>query len=216
MTRRRGITVCARLTVCVVLAASVGLSARAAQQVLDRVLARVGADAVTQSDVRAALGLGLVDGATGKVTEDDVLQRLIDRRLALDQVDQLSAPEPDPNDVAAEVARMKAHAGNGLAGLLESTGLTEARLPPMARDTLRIREYMESRFPPPLVSDADAEEYFRSHPEEFRRNNGTLPSFEEAAPAARDAVAAERRNMRIAQWLGGLRKRADVALPEPR
>jgi hypothetical protein len=176
------------------------------------VLARVGADAITESDVRAALGLGIVEASPGQAGEDDAVQRLIDRHLTLDQVDQLATPEPDPGDVAAEVERMKAHAGNALAALLESTGLAEARLPAIARDTLRIREYLNSRFPPPLVSDTDAEEYFRSHPDEFRRN-GTLPSFEEAAPAARDAVAAERRTARIAQWLGGLRKRADVAVP---
>jgi hypothetical protein len=144
--------------------------------------------------------------------DDEVLQRVIERRLALSEVNRIPRTEPDPEAVDAEVARMKAHAGPRLAGLLASTGTPESRLPDIARDTVRIRAYLANRFPAVPVSDADAEEYYRAHPDEFRRDGARL-SFEEAAPAARAALAAERRNIRIAQWLNNLRERVEVSMP---
>jgi hypothetical protein len=179
----------------------------AAQQLVNRVVARVGSDAITQTDLRASLGLGIVEA----LDEDEGLQQLIDRRLQLLEVDRLTPIEPSPETIETEVERMKSYAGTGLTRLLEATGITEARLPDIARDTLRIRAYLESRFPFMPVNDSEAEQYYRAHPEAFRRN-GVLMSFDEAAPAARAAMTAERRNARIAQWLRDRRARVDVVI----
>jgi hypothetical protein len=184
-----------------------------AQQLLDRVLARVGGDPVTLTDVRAAVGLGIVqpdaDGSAG----GEALQRVIERRLALWEVYRLPPTEPDEAAVALETARMREHAGPDLRALLDATGLTEALLPEIARDTLRIRQYLSNRFPSVPVSDSDAREYFRTHPEAFRRDGRQL-TFEEAEAAARDAVARQRRDARIAQWLENLQDRIEVTLTD--
>ena len=179
----------------------------AGQQLVDRVVARVGNDAITQTDLRASLGLGIVDA----LGEEEGLQLLIDRRLELFEVDRLTPVEPAPEAIDAEVERMKSYAGTGLAALLQATGLTEARLPDIARDTLRIQAHLASRFPDVPVSDADAQQYYRAHPDAFSRN-GVLMSFDEAAPAARAAVVAERRRARVAQWLRDRRNRVDVVI----
>lgn len=186
-----------------------------AQQVLDRVLARVGADAIFDSDVKAAVGLGLVEVAGDGTANDEALQRVIDRHLALTEINRIPRTEPDPSDVEAEVTRMKMHAGANLAVLLESTGIAENRLELIARDTLRIRNYLTSRFPTVPVSEADAEEYFRTHPDQFRRDGAPM-TFQEAADAARTAVARERREIRIAQWLNDRRRNVEVSVPTPR
>lgn len=196
-----------------VLLAPIGTAAIAqGQQLLDRVMARVGTEAVTMIDVQAAVGLGLVDAADATVVDDEALQRVIERRLALTEVNRVPRNEPDAAAIDAEVRRMKAHAGERLAVLLASTGLNEDRLVAIARDTLRIRSYLATRFPSVPVSDADAEEYFRAHPEQFRRN-GTAVTFAEGAAQARAAVSEERRSLRIAQWLNNLRERAEISIP---
>ena len=106
---------------------------------------------------------------------------------------------------------MTAHAGPRLIELLATTGITEERVPQIARDTLRIRTYLANRFPTVPVSDADAEDYFKAHPEEVRPG-GVALTFEQAAADARAAVAAERRARRIEQWLMNLRERVEVSI----
>lgn len=117
----------------------------AAQQLLDRVLARVGGAAITLTDVRAAVELGLVEAQPGEF-DGEALERLIDRQLVLNEVARLQPPDPAAVDVEAEVAAMKARAGGRLEALMRETGLDEERLRELARDTLRIRAYLRQRF----------------------------------------------------------------------
>ena len=65
-----------------------------AQQLIDRVLARVGTSAVTMTDVRAALELGLVETKPGEDRQAVALQRTIERQLVLDEVARFAPPEP--------------------------------------------------------------------------------------------------------------------------
>jgi hypothetical protein len=67
----------------VVAAFAVGASPAHAQ-LLDRVVARVGGTAITQTDVDAAVGLGVIeaDGAGGA----SAVQQMIDRRILLAEV----------------------------------------------------------------------------------------------------------------------------------
>src|SRR5690606_27705794 len=65
-----------------------------AQQLLDRILARVGGVAITLTDLQAARALGLVEGAT----EEAALQQLINRRLLLIEVARF--PPPAPSEAA--------------------------------------------------------------------------------------------------------------------
>jgi hypothetical protein len=181
-----------------------------AQELLDRVVARVGADAITQMDLKAALGFGIVNSGSAADEERVGLTQLIERQLELAEVPR-AQPEPDDAAVNAEVTRMKQHAGANANDLMTSTGVDDERLRDLAHDSLRIQTYLENRFPYSPVSDVEAEQYFRAHPEAF-----PLTSFEQAAPEARAAAAAERRRTRITQWLAGLmRNRVEVTFPTP-
>jgi len=88
-----------------------------AQQLIDRVLARVGPSAVTMTDVRIALELGLVQ-VSGDDRQAVALERTIDRQLQLNEVARFSPPEPPAAAVAEEVASMKMRAGPGLNALM--------------------------------------------------------------------------------------------------
>jgi hypothetical protein len=180
-----------------------------ADQLLDRVVARVGDDAITQTDVRAAIGFGIVDPGAAPDPERAALAQLIDRRLELAEIPR-AQPEPDDTSVEAELARMKQHAGPKASVLMATTGVDDERLRDLSRDTLRLQTYLENRFPNVPVSDAEAEKYFRAHPDAFGPR-----SFEQAAADARVAAAAERRRTRIAQWLTGLRRGVEVVITTP-
>ena len=156
------------LFACFALFATFAVSSTA-QQLLDRVVARVGTSAVTQTDVDAALVFGVVDRA------GDPLKQMIDRRLMLAEVVRVPPPEPTDAAVNELVATMKATAGAQAAPAMKRTGVDEKRLAEFARETLRIQAYLAQRF-----------------------GNGP------------------RSDQQRAQWLDGLRARADITEFTPR
>lgn len=182
-----------------------------AQQLIDRVLARVGTAAVTMTDVRIAVALGLVDGP-GENSQATALERTIDRQLQLNEVARFAPPEPSAEAVAEEVAAMKMRAGSDLSALMTSTGLDEQRLQLLARETLRLRAYIAQRFGTTVqVTEDEARRYYEEHPAEFTRDGVRMP-FEQAEPEARQRASSERQRTTIEQWSRDLRMRADVVI----
>jgi hypothetical protein len=185
-------------------------SAVSAQQLLDRVLARIGTEAITQTDVQALVEFGLIDARSA--TEPAAVQQAIDRHLTLNEVARFPPGEPPAADVEQQLAAMKARVGDRLDGVMRATGLDEDRLRGLARDTLRIRSYVQQRFGINVqVGEDEARKYFEEHRDEFTRNGKPL-AFEEAAADARQRAAAVRIQGAIAQWLQDLRGRSDVVL----
>ena len=181
-----------------------------AQQLIDRVLARVGTNAVTMTDVRIALELGLVQ--SGDNRQAVALERTIDRQLQLNEVTRFSPPEPPAAAVAEEVESMKMRASPGLNELMKSTGLDEARLQQLARETLRTRAYIAQRFGTTVqVTEDEARKYYEEHPAEFTRDGVRMP-FEEAESLARQRASAERLRVTIDKWIRDLRMRAEVVI----
>ena len=113
-----------------------------AQQVLDRVVARVGPAAITLMDVEAAVAFGIVDPNAG-----DPVKLMIDRRLMLAEVNRLPPPEPDMRAIQALMVNMKTAAGPDVNAVMKRTGVDDKRLSELARETLRIQSYVLKRFP---------------------------------------------------------------------
>jgi hypothetical protein len=196
---------------CVAVACWTWLPPLLAQQLLDRVVARVNGTAITLTDVDAAIGLGVVEPAGAEDPRTAATRQLIERQLMLNEVARFAPPEPDPAAVERELADMKMRAGGGLAALIQATGLDEQRLRDIARETLRIQAYLNQRFGTIVqVSEVEVEQYYRGHPEEFTRN-GLLMSFDDAEAIARQRASALRRAALVAQWIRDLRARAGVA-----
>ena len=57
-------------------------------ELIDRVLATVGARVITLSDARAVSRLGLIDAAGSADATAEIVQRLIDRTLVLEEVER--------------------------------------------------------------------------------------------------------------------------------
>jgi hypothetical protein len=180
-----------------------------AQQLLDRVLAQVQGVPITLSDVRAAVGLGLASGA-GEMA----LRQVIDRQLLLNEVQRFPPAEPAPAAIDAEAAAIRMRAGAALPELMRSTGVDDRRIRDAARNTLRIRAYLDQRFGTNIqVSDDEVDRYYRAHQDEFLRD-GLLIPFAEAEPQVRQRASAERRQATIDQWLRDLRDRTDITRPQ--
>jgi hypothetical protein len=182
----------------------------AAQQLLDRVLARIGTEAITQTDVESLVEFGLIEARSP--TLPTAVQQAIDRQLVLKEVARFPPAEPTAAEVEKQLAAMKARVGDRLGQMLQITGLDENRLHGLARDTLRIRTYLQQRFGiSAQVGEEEARKYFDAHRDEFTRNGMPL-TFEEAAADARQRAAATRVQGAVAQWLQDLRTRSDVVV----
>jgi hypothetical protein len=185
------------------------------QQLLDRVVARVSGVAITQSDVDAALALGVVEAEPGQDPFASGARQLVDRQLLLAEVARCPPPEPSAAQIAEGVARMRARAGASFADVVKRTGVDDERVRLLARDTLRIQAYVDQRFGTTAqVGTQEARDYYDAHRQEFTRN-GVLAPFEEVEAAARQAAAAERRRRTIAQWIADLRTRGDIVIVTP-
>ena len=184
----------------------------AAQELLDRVVARVDGEPITMSDTRAALVLGIVEQPEGVDPILSAVRQLIERRLVLAEVARFAPPEPDAVMLNGHLNALKAHVGSPeqLAALEQSTGVGETQIREIARDTLRIQAYLNQRFGSSVqATDEDAAQYYRTHVEEFRVDGQLMP-YEQAEPLARQKAATERRGAVIFQWMRELRQRADV------
>jgi hypothetical protein len=184
------------------------LSPVAAQQLLDRIVARVNGVAITLTDVKAAIALGIADAP-----EASAVQQLIDRQLVLGEVARFLPPEPPASAVALEAGALTTRAGVQLPEIVASTGVDEARIRELARENLRIQSYLNQRFGVNVLTEEEVARYYRIHPEEFTRG-GTLMPFAEAEPLARERASAERRASTVTQWMRDLRSRAAISLPQ--
>lgn len=121
----------------------------ASAEVIDRIMAVVGGQPLTLSDVNAALAFHLAEPPAG--TTDPlayVLERLIDRNLILAEVDRFQPPEPAPSEIDLRIAELEQRAGSAAAFNrgLAVTGSTRDQLRRHIRDDLRIATYLNQRF----------------------------------------------------------------------
>ena len=181
-------------------------------EIIDRILAVVDAQIITLSDVRAALKLGLVPEDVSVDPVGAALQRLIDRRLMLADVDRYAPPEPPDSAVDASLAAVQQRFGDalGLELALNQTALSREELRRYLRDTLRIESYLQQRLSTTIQpSDDDVVRYYREHSAEFTRD-GQLRPFDDVRELARARLIEEQRRAFVRQWIEGLRRRGSV------
>ncbi|MEX1128152.1 MAG: hypothetical protein WEB50_06285, partial [Vicinamibacterales bacterium] len=181
-------------------------------EVIDRILATVGGALILQSDAVAAARLGFVELPPSGDRLQWTLDRLIERRLMLIEVDRYGPPEPDRALVDERMQQIDQRIGSGdrLDGILRETGLSVDQLRLYVRDDLRIEAYVEQRFGSAFrPSEDDLVTYYRSHEAEFTRD-GQLRPFAEVRDQVRAALVAERQSAAVRDWMAGLRRRTEV------
>ena len=179
-------------------------------ELIERTLAIVGGRVITLSDQRTATALGLVEGDAAAS-----LDRLVDRELTLREVDRYAPPEPADAAVEARLAEIRRRFPDpqALQQVLDRGGFTESRLRAWIRDDLRIAAYLGQRFAAfGVPSDLEVAGAYARERAAFDRDGVT---FEAAAPLLRERLSAERRRELIADWVAGLRRRADVTILNP-
>jgi hypothetical protein len=178
---------------------------RPAAEVIDRVLAVVNGQVITLSDVRTVGALGLVTGRD----EREVVARLVDRTLVLDEVTRYVPAAPADGVLDARIAGLRASVGESrLDAVLRESGWTGSRLREHVRQDLLIEAYIAQRFAfTEAPTDDEVEVYARQHPDRFA---GKAPA--ETSALARTMLVRERRDRLVSEWLNGLRRRAVISI----
>jgi len=117
-------------------------------ETIDRVLAVVEGQLITLTDVTAARDLGLQTADGGADPVRAILTKLIDRELALAEVERYAPPEPAADAIDRELERMRARfqkPGDFDAALARS-GIDERHVRETLRQDLRMTAYMNQRF----------------------------------------------------------------------
>ena len=201
-----------RLRGLIPLLAMFGVAGPLRAEVIDRILAVVDTQIVTLSDARAALKFALVPEDVSADPIGAVLQRLIDRRLMLAEVDRYAPPEPTPAAVEAAIAVIERRFKDTLEMeiALNQSAMSREELRRYVRDTLRLEIYFQQRFSTVVQpSEDEILRYYREHAAGFTVS-GKLQPLEAARDAARTAVIREQRDVLVRQWVEGLRRRGAV------
>lgn len=201
-----------RIRVLLVALALFGAAGPLRAEVIDRILAVVDTQIVTLSDARAALRFALVPEDVSADPIAAVLQRLIDRRLMLAEVDRYAPPEPTPAAVDAAVAVIERRFKDTLEMeiALNQSAMSREELRRYVRDTLRLETYFQQRFSTVVQpSEDEILRYYREHAADFTVS-GKLQPLEAARESVRTAVIREQRDVLVRQWVEGLRRRGAV------
>ena len=185
----------------------------AGAEIIDRILAVVDREIITLSDVNSAILFGLVEIPRDTTDKTQAaLDRLIERRLTLTEVERYAPPEPAATLVDAAVAARRARFADSaqFEAALAASGLPADQLRRHLRDDLRIETYLQQRFGAALQpTEGELVLYYREHPAEFTRGSELRP-FDEVRNEVRARMVTERRALLIRKWLAALRRRSDV------
>ena len=130
----------------------------AAEQLLDRILAVVQGQVILLSDVRLFLDVGLVEPLAAADPIPPALERLIERRLILDEAARYVVDDPTPDQVDARMTQIVQHVGGrpALEAALAAAGYTAPDLEQVVLDNFRIERYLIRRFPPAAQPSGEA------------------------------------------------------------
>jgi parvulin-like peptidyl-prolyl isomerase len=167
-----------------VVAALACVAAPVSAEVIDRIVAVVGGQIITKSDVDSAAVFGLAPN----------LQALIDRTLMLSELRRVSPPDPAPAAVDGQVAQIRAKfpAAADFARALESGGLDEAAVRSFAADEVRLSAYLNERFSAAAQPSED--------------------EVRQAGESSREKLFAERRQTLVNAWIAELRRRTEISV----
>jgi hypothetical protein len=183
----------------------------AAAQVVDRLVAIVGEQAITLSDVRAARTLGLV-ARSDDSTDEALVAKLVERELMRAEIERFGMPQPPADALEARVqgVRMRFATSTAWTAALDACGLSESRFRAWMADDWRIEQYLQQRFDAAAQpTDEEVLQYYQSREREFTVD-GRPRSFEAVRDEARRRLTEARRRTLVDEWLTGLRRRTEI------
>lgn len=184
-----------------------------AQEVIDRIVARVENDIILLSDVRA---LGRYQQLVESKSESDaqLLDRLIDQWIVRNEADTAQFPKPTEADIVAGVDRVQKSFTSATEYETRKVqiGLTDADVKSMVTSQLYLSNYLDSRFRPSAkVESKDVEDFYEKAVVPRAQARGqAVPTLEAAREYIREALIQRSINEQADRWLSESRGRLRV------
>jgi len=184
-----------------------------AQEVIDRIVARVENDIILLSDVRA---LGRYQQLVESKSESDaqLLDRLIDQWIVRNEADTAQFPKPTEADILAGVDRVQKSftSATEYETRKMQIGLTDADVKSMVTSQLYLSNYLDSRFRPSAkVESKDVEDFYEKAVVPRAQARGqVVPTLDAAREYIREALIQRSINEQADRWLSESRGRLRV------
>jgi hypothetical protein len=184
-----------------------------AQEVVDRIVARVDTDIILLSDVQM---LAKYQSLLGEKPESDaqILDRLIDQWIVRNEARAALFPQPSDADVQRSLDRLKRSFSSQEAfeEREKQAGLTDEDVLRMLRSQLYLTNYLDSRFRASThVEDKDIEEFYKTRVVPRAESRGqTPPTLDAARPFIQEALVQKAINEQSDRWLKESRGRLKV------
>jgi len=175
-----------------------------AQEVVDRIVARVENDIILLSDVRALSRYQqFLDGKSE--TDGQILDRLIDQWTVRTEADVSRFPHPSDADIDRSLERLhKSFASTEeYEARKKQSGLSDAEIREMAAAQLYLSNYLDSRFRPGVQIDPKTIEdfYQKSVVPRAKARGQEPPPLDEARELILEALVQRGINDQADQWL---------------
>jgi hypothetical protein len=186
-----------------------------AQQVVDRIIARIEGDVLLLSDLRE---LGQFQQLQGEKVEPKAtrLNELVDQWIIEHEGKAAQFPEPSEGEVTASVEKLKKDLGgeDAFQKRLKDAGLTQAAVQRMLRRILFFSRYIDYKFRTAAQIDPAAEEkyYNTEFANQMKARGETLPPLDSVRSAIHELLVQEDISKRAAEWLTESRSRIKVEM----
>jgi parvulin-like peptidyl-prolyl isomerase len=185
----------------------------AAQQVVDRIVARVENDIILMSEVRA---LGryqqFLDGASE--TDSQILDRLIDQWIVRTEADVSRFPHPSSAEIDRGVARIRQSLGSAeeYESRKQQSGMSDQDIRAMVSAQLYLGNYLDSRFRSAVRIEPQAvEDFYRNAVVPRAKARGQEPpALDAARDSIEEALMQNGINAQADQWLKESRTRLHI------
>lgn len=192
-----------------------GLSHLRAQEVIDRIVARVETDIILLSDVRQLSRYqAFLDGKPQ--SDADILNRLIDQWIVRSEATVARFPQPSDDDVNRSIERLKRSFSSPeeFQARQKQSGITDDEIRRFVSAQLYLSNYLDSRFRPAIQIDEKAiEDFYKSRVIPRAESRGqTPPTLENARDFIQEALVQRAINEQADRWLKESRTRVRVEI----
>jgi parvulin-like peptidyl-prolyl isomerase len=186
-----------------------------AQEVLDRIVAKVETDIILDSDVRQlARYQRFVDGKAQ--SDQEVLDRLIDQWIVRNEASVARFPQPSEEEVDRSLARLKRSFSSPEAyeERQKQSGLSDEEIRQFLRSQLYLSNYLDSRFRPSIqISEQDIEDFYKNRVIPRAESRGqTPPPLDSARDFIQEALVQRAVNEQADRWLKESRTRLRIEI----
>jgi parvulin-like peptidyl-prolyl isomerase len=184
-----------------------------AQEVIDRIAARVEGDIILLSEVRAlARYQQFVDGRAE--SDAEILDRLIDQWVVRNEAKAALFPQPSDEEVMRSLERLKRSFSSPeeFEERKKQNGLTDEDVERMLRSQLYLSNYLDSRFRASVqVAEKDIDEFYKTRVVPRAESRGqTPPTLDAARGFIQEALVQRVINVQADRWLKESRPRLHV------